>query len=226
MQSSTTTVTSTALPSLSATAKSADLSFIPKPSKPASKPENLRPLGIIRPDGKGIASEARRRLDPLFKQAHFASPQFAYIPGRGIADAQLRVIGHAKRVRALLRSRAPDRFRSSKGGTKKPDLIGGFTFSLDLSQAFDKTSRDSLLRALTTYGASSEDVELVASLHREAQYNLKYGRSQDQVTSTRGIKQGCKLAPALFSLVITETFRLIATHIGFPYTAIPHRFCG
>ena len=76
------------LPSLPATAKSADLSFIPKPSKPASKPENLRPLGIIRPDGKGIASEARRRLDPLFKRAHFASPQFAYIPGRGIADAQ------------------------------------------------------------------------------------------------------------------------------------------
>ena len=128
------------LPSLPATAKSADLSFIPKPSKPASKPENLRPLGIIRPDGKGIASEARRRLDPLFKRAHFASPQFAYIPGRGIADAQLRVIGHAKRVRALLRSRAPDRFRSTKRGTKKPDLIGGFTFSLDLSQAFGKTA--------------------------------------------------------------------------------------
>ena len=128
---------------------------VTKPSGQAARPslekENLRPLGIIgiiRPDGKGIASEARRRLDPLFKQAHFASPQFAYIPGRGIADAQLRVIGHAKRVRALLRSRAPDRFRSSKGGTKKPDLIGGFTFSLDLSQAFDKTSREALLRLI------------------------------------------------------------------------------
>ena len=33
------------LPSLLATAKSADLSFIPKPSKPASKPENLRSPG-------------------------------------------------------------------------------------------------------------------------------------------------------------------------------------
>ena len=117
------------LPSLPMTAKSADLSFIPKPSKPA-KPENLRPLGIIRPDGKGIASEARRRLDPLFKKAHFASPQFAYIPGRGIADAQLRVIGHARRVRAMLRSRAPDRFCASKSRKGKPDLIGGFTLIL------------------------------------------------------------------------------------------------
>ena len=203
-------------PSLPTTAKSADLSFIPKPSKPASKPENLRPLGIIRPDGKGIASEARRRLDPLFKKAHFASPQFAYIPGRGIADAQLRVIGHARRVRAMLRSRAPDRFCTPKRKKGKPDLIGGFTFSLDLSQAFDKTSREALLRSLITYGASPADVELVASLHREAQYNLRYGRSQDTVTSTRGIKQGCKLAPSLFSLVITEAFRLMATHIGFP----------
>ena len=136
------------LPTLPSTTKSADLSFIPKPSKPASKPENLRPLGIIRPDGKGIAAEARRRLDPLFKRAHFASPQFAYIPGRGIADAQLRVIGHAKRVRALLRSRAPDRFKCPKRGVRKPDLIGGFTFSLDLSQAFDKTSREALFAPL------------------------------------------------------------------------------
>ena len=208
--------TPTEFPSLPTTAKSADLSFMPKPSKPASKPENLRPLGIIRPDGKGIASEARRRLDPLFKKAHFASPQFAYIPGRGIADAQLRVIGHARRVRAMLRSRAPDRFRTPGGRQGKPDLIGGFTFSLELSQAFDKTSREALLRSLITYGAAPEDVELVASLHRDAQYNLKYGRSQDTVTSTRGIKQGCKLAPSLFSLVITEAFRLMATHIGFP----------
>ena len=209
-------------PSLPTTAKSADLSFIPKPSKPASKPENLRPLGIIRPDGKGIASEARRRLDPLFKKAHFASPQFAYIPGRGIADAQLRVIGHARRVRAMLRSRAPDRFCTPKRTKGKPDLIGGFTFSLDLSQAFDKTSREALLRSLITYGASPEDVELVASLHREAQYNLRYGRSQETVTSTRGIKQGCKLAPSLFSLV-----RGVPAY-GHPHrvpshTAVPHR---
>ena len=39
---------------LEAPLKDADMCFIPKPSKPATTPGNLRPLGIIRPDGKGL----------------------------------------------------------------------------------------------------------------------------------------------------------------------------
>ena len=34
---------------------SADLCLIPKPGKPADKPTQLRPLGILRPDAKGLA---------------------------------------------------------------------------------------------------------------------------------------------------------------------------
>ena len=32
----------------------ADLCLIPKPGKPADKPSNLRPLGVLRPDAKGL----------------------------------------------------------------------------------------------------------------------------------------------------------------------------
>ena len=53
--------------------------FIPKPSKPATTPGNLRPLGIIRPDGEGLAGACRDHLRDI--------PQFAYQPHRGLSDA-------------------------------------------------------------------------------------------------------------------------------------------
>ena len=62
---------------------------MPKPGP--SHPASLRPLGIIRPDGKGAAGEIRARLQGTLQQYHANMPQFAYIPGRGIQDAQLRV---------------------------------------------------------------------------------------------------------------------------------------
>ena len=42
----------------------ADLCLIPKPGKPADKPSNLRPLGILRPDAKKLAGAARESLQP------------------------------------------------------------------------------------------------------------------------------------------------------------------
>ena len=37
----------------------ADLCLIPKPGKPADKPSQLRPLGILPPDAKGLAGTAK-----------------------------------------------------------------------------------------------------------------------------------------------------------------------
>ena len=64
---------------LSAQLKDTDLCFIPKPNKPPTKPANLRPLGIIRPDDKGIAGACRDKLRPLTEQYLKPAPKdFAY----------------------------------------------------------------------------------------------------------------------------------------------------
>ena len=54
-----------------------NLCFISKPNKPPTKPSNLRPLGIIRPDGKGLAGACRDLLASFYLQL---LPQFAYQP--------------------------------------------------------------------------------------------------------------------------------------------------
>ena len=68
----------------------ADLCLIPKPGKPADKPSQLRPLGILRPDAKGLAGTAKELLEPLTLPYMRPLPQFAYLPGRGLSDAQSR----------------------------------------------------------------------------------------------------------------------------------------
>ena len=65
----------------------ADLCLIPKPGKPADVPKNLRPLGILRPDAKGLAGAARKMLSSNIQAYVQDVPQFAYLPGRGLADA-------------------------------------------------------------------------------------------------------------------------------------------
>ena len=70
----------------------ADLCLIPKPGKPADKPSNLRPLGILRPDAKGVAGAARELLSPGLQGYMREVPQFAYLPGRGLSDAHARLV--------------------------------------------------------------------------------------------------------------------------------------
>ena len=81
----------------------ADLCLIPKPGKPSDKPQNLRPLGILRPDAKGIAGAAREMLTPATQEYMRDVPQFAYLPGRGLADAHSRLVRHLREVRQLWR---------------------------------------------------------------------------------------------------------------------------
>ena len=142
-------------------------------------------------------------------------PQFAYIAGRGIRDAQLRVLAHIRRVKHLLQTHLRSkRARKVPGHKNRPQLQGGFIFSLDLSQAFDKVKRQVIIEALADAGASQTDIELVASLHRHSTYVVKYGSLRGSFRSTTGIEQGCKLAPSLFSLVTSFIFKKVGQDVS------------
>ena len=170
---------------------------------------------MIRPDGKGIAGEIRVRLQSTLQQYHANMPQFAYIPGRGIQDAQLRVLAHVRRVKQLLQTHLRSkRARKVSGHINWPHLQGGFIFSLDLYQAFDKVKGQEILDALADVGASQADIELLASLRRNSTYIVKFGSSRGSFRSTTGIKQGCTLAPSLFSLVTSYIFKKVGQDVS------------
>ena len=127
-------------------------------------------------------------------------PQFAYLPGRGLSDAQSRVVQHLRKVRELCRTANPSRAELQRGHCPA-DLVGGITVALDLSQAFDTVSREEILSLITELGANTSLQCLIHGLHHRSKYRLhSQGEHQDMET-TAGIKQGCKLAPTLFSVL-------------------------
>ena len=177
----------------------ADLCLIPKPGEPADKPKNLRPLGILRPDAKGVAGAARELLSPGIRDYMREVPQFAYLPGRGLSDAHSRIVRHLQEVRQLCGTASPSR-QELRAGALRPDLVGGITFALDLSQAFDTVSRQEILEILPELSADPDLVALVHALHHKSSYRLAAQGSTATVETTTGIKTGCKLAPSLFAL--------------------------
>ena len=129
--------------------------------------------------------------------------------------SQLRVLAHIRRVKQLLQTHLrTKRARKFPGHIDRPQLQGGVIFSLDLSQAIDKAKCQVILDALADAGASQADIELVVSLHRNSTYVVKYGSSRGSFRSTTGIKQGCKLAPSLFSLVTSFIFKKVGQDVS------------
>ena len=192
---------------------SADLCLIPKPGKPADKPTQLRPLGILRPDAKGLAGAAREMLAPQVIPFMKPLPQFAYLPGRGLSDAQSRVVQHLREVRQIGRSAKPSR-EDRKRGLGPPSLVGGITFALDLSQAFDTVSRQDILDQLQALSVEPNLVSLVHGLHHSSKYRLHAQGGYTEVETTTGIKQGCKLAPTLFSVLTGRLLHMLIDTFG------------
>ena len=169
-----------------------------KPGKPAEKPSQLRPLGILRPDAKRLAGTAKELLEPITLPYMRPLPQFAYLPGRGLSDAQSRVVQHLREVRELCRTASPSRVELQRG-QGPADLVGGITFAL--SQAFDTVSRSEILSLLDELGAEPTLRQLIHALHHRSKYRLHSQGAHRHVETTIGIKQGCKLAPTLFSVL-------------------------
>ena len=74
---------------------------------------------------------------------------------------------------------------------------------IDFSKAFDTVSREGLWQVLRKFGCPDKFINLTASLHDGMQAHVSYGNAQskDFAVST-GVKQGCVLAPTLFSLYL------------------------
>ena len=119
-----------------------------------------------------------------------------------------RVVSHLREARQLINQARPSR-HELHAGVQPPGLAGGVTFALDLSQAFDTVSRQAIIDNLAQLGAPEDVVKLVHALHHRSKNRL-----QTQGESTASIKQGCKLAPTLFSFLTGRLFSSLAGSFG------------
>ena len=83
---------------------------------------------------------------------------------------------------------------------------------VDFSKAFDTVGRIRLWQLLRTYGCPEKFTTMVEALHTGMMANVSIGGEVSESFSvTNGVKQGCVLAPTLFSnflsAMLDEAFR-------------------
>ena len=178
------------------------LHFLEKPGRTLRDPSDLRPIALQPVASKVFSALIRNKLKPYLDQIILRYPQYAYVEGRGTAEAISRVAQHCSRVRNVVRGQKQD-LRSKFAGIKKAACSGGCQLSIDLSRAFDSVPRSALLRAMEWASIPADLCALVISWHEASTYIL--GDRSDaarwrEIHVTRGVKQGCVVAPALWTL--------------------------
>ena len=182
------------------------LCFLPKPHKPPSTAAALRPIGLLRPDGKALAGYVK---DLVLEQAGPSlalTPQYAYLPARDVTDALARVGTCIQDIRHSLRALGGSRFtiRERKTAGVEVGEAGGCLLSVDLRQAFDRVSRTKLDRALSEHKVDANLRSTIAAIHEDAAYQVRNRFHSTKITTTQGIRQGCRLAPALWAILSSQ----------------------
>jgi len=97
-----------------------------------------------------------------------------------------------------------DRYRRS--AESKTRIL--YVVFVDLTKAFDTVNRDGLWHVLKKLGCSEKFVNVVKSLHdgMEARV-LDQGSFSATFNVSNGAKQGCVLAPTLFSIMFSMLIR-------------------
>ena len=79
---------------------------------------------------------------------------------------------------------------------------GCIIVSLDLSNAFDKVNRAKLVEALYRVGLSESLAGAIRAWYQHPDYILRIGELFRKVATTRGVRQGCTLAPLLWVIYL------------------------
>ena len=87
-----------------------------------------------------------------------------------------------------------------------------YTTFVDLTKAFDTVSRNGLWKIISKFGCPHKFIQVVRQLHDGMQAQVLDDReSSTPYPVTNGVKQGCVLAPTLFSMMfsamLTDAFR-------------------
>ena len=186
------------------------IAWLAKPGKAPDQPENLRPISLTEGGGRIVVKALTLQLRPSLTEATQSWPQYAYVPGRSIEHAIIRALHHCDRVNTAVASQRVTLQERRATGRVPTACRGGVTLSIDTSKAFDTVDRGVLERELKTARVPEPELTLILSLHQNIGYWPAGPESDVRVSSERGVRQGCPLAPSLWTLVTVALLRTMA----------------
>ena len=186
------------------------IAWLAKPGKAPDQPENLRPISLTEGGGRIVVKALTLQLRPSLTEATRSWPQYAYVPGRSIEHAIIRALHHCRRVQTSIASQRITLQERRATGRVPTACQGGVTLSIDTSKAFDTVNRSVLEQELKTARIPEPELTLIMSLHQNIGYWPAGPESDIRVSSERGVRQGCPLAPSLWTLVTVALLRAMA----------------
>ncbi|CAE7641710.1 unnamed protein product [Symbiodinium sp. CCMP2592] len=190
------------------------MSLLPKVTHPM-KPKDLRPLGITEISGRVAAGLVQKELRPYLVELLAAEPQFAYAPGRSTDAALSRVFAHCEKVIEMC-TPAPYNILDSRFAPAAKPLAsgGGLQLSLDLSNAFDVLPWALIDRALRLAKVPTSVRELVICWHKGLTYHLTIQGMKARIPAGRGLRQGCRISPLVWSMATIVLLHDLGDRIG------------
>ena len=146
--------------------------------------DNHRGISLLSIAGKILARILLNRLLQHLEQDLLPESQCGFRAGPGTAD----MIFAARQLQ-------------EKCQEQHCDL---YTTFVDLTKAFDTVSRDGLWKIMEKFGCPGKFIEIVRQFHDGMMVSvLDDGEASDPFPVTNGVKQGCVLAPTLFSMMFS-----------------------
>ena len=189
------------------------LCLLPKPAKVAQQPADVRPISLLHPVNKIQAGMLARIVKPYLTSYLQDIPQYAYVSERSAPEALCRVFSHLYKVR----QNAPTKegmVQRRQQGVLRTECKGGITFSLDVAKAFDTIPRWVIKRACEDAQIPPEVIQHITAVHEQLNVGLCHFGHKGSCRTSRGIRQGCNLAPSLWSLATAYVHRHLRSTLG------------
>lgn len=150
---------------------------------------NYRGITLLSIAGKILARILLNRLRPTAEEM-LPETQCGFRPSRGTAD----MVFVARQIQEKCRE-------------QQQELYLAF---IDLTKAFDSVNREALWTTLHRIGCPRKFINILRLLHDDMTATVLSGQFESTPFKIRtGVKQGCVLAPTLFTIYLTVTLALI-----------------
>ena len=164
--------------------------------------DNHRGIALLSSAGKILARVLLNRLLKHLEQGLLPESQSGFRKARGTTD----MIFAARQLQ-------------EKCQEQNVDL---YTVFIDLTKAFDYISRDGLWKIMAKFGCPRKFINIIRQFHDGMKANiLENGDLSPAFPVSNGVKQGCVLAPTLFSMVfsamLTDAFKTCDQGVNIRY---------
>jgi len=146
--------------------------------------DNHRGISLLCIAGKILARVLLNRLIEHLENGHLPESQCGFRSGRGTVD----MVFAARQLQEKCQEQYQDLY----------------TAYVDLTKAFDTVSRNGLWKIMSKFGCPERFIAIVRQFHEGMMARvLDNGDQSPEFQVSNGVKQGCVLAPTLFSLMFS-----------------------